>query len=238
MNFKVLSWLMGDYESGIDKAEYLLKTASMFGYEVEFMGVNQPYINFLQKLPVLEKALEGIDEDTIVLAMDAWDTLFNVPRNVLIERFRSMGTGLLISSEKMFTYQYHDYKENYDAIPSEYRYVNAGTFIGYAGTIRWLIDGCKEVYEELKADVDQGLIGAWIHDHLWDREIIRLDTNCDIFWVTSKDWTTLKNISNNKSIIYNPTTYAIPCVIHNVGNGHPIHRESYEEAYVNIIKRD
>jgi len=139
MKFKVLVWLMGDYISGIEKMEYLTTTAEIYGYDLEFMGVNEPFINFLQKLPVLEEALETVDDDTIVLCMDAWDTLFNVPKPILIRRFMDMNTGLLMSAEKLYTYQFPQYKGSYDEINSSYRYVNAGTFMGYAEVIKWML---------------------------------------------------------------------------------------------------
>jgi len=67
--------------------------------------------------------------------------------------------------------------------------------------------------------------------------LVKLDTNCAVFWVTTGDWQILKEVAISKKIIINPYTNTIPVIIHCVGNGDPQHRACYDAAYETILKR-
>ena len=232
---KILVWgIELDLKTAETKAEYLLNTAKYFGVDVELIGIGHNFINFTNRLYILQDYLKNTNPEEIILVMDGYDTLFNNTVEYTLSQFQQKNTRILISSEKLFTYQWERFQHKFDTINSDYRYVNAGTFIGYAGDLRLMVDELFEIYKLHPTDIDQGLLGIWVYNNFEDNTKVQLDTNCDVFWVTSGDWDVLKNIDIEENIS-NPSTNSKPFVIHNTGNGDPNLYESYKNAYNKII---
>ena len=230
---KILVWGIEDeLMTAETKAVYLIDTAYRFNVSIDFIGIGKVFSGFRERLRILQESLKAIEPGEIVVVMDGYDTLFNNQAEIALERFLAKNTRILISAEKLFTYQYAAYQEKYDQIESPYRYVNAGTYMGYA---RDLLEMVNELFEIPYEAIDQGLIGVWLYDKLDQPEKVQLDTNCDIFWVTSGDWHELKAIAETESEIINPTTDTKIFIIHNTGNSDPINNQTYQTAYKNIM---
>jgi len=230
---KILVWGIEDTLTTAEtKASCLMDTARTFGVHVKFIGIGETFIGFRERLPILQNYLRTVDPEEIIIVMDGYDTLFNNRLGVALDKFISKNTRILISAEKSFTYQYPMYFEKYEQIKSPYRFVNAGTYMGYAGDILSMLDNMFEVPYD---GIDQGMIGAWLYDKLDQPEKVQLDTNCDVFWVTSGDWTELKIIAEEQPEIANPTTKTKPFIIHNTGNADPNLNKTYKAAYKNIM---
>jgi hypothetical protein len=231
---RILVWgIEQDLKVAVDKASYLLDTANHFNIDVELVGIGHTFTTFKDRLYLLQDYLTNIDPNEVILVMDGYDTLFNSDIESALNAFLSKNTRILISAERMFTYQYPMYLDKYNEIESDYRYINAGTFIGYASDINQML---TELFElPLISQIDQGLMGAWLYNILDQPTKAQLDINCDIFWVTSGDWDKLKEIAEGKNPIKNPFTNTRPFVIHNTGNADTNLRQSYEAAYKNIV---
>jgi len=230
---KILVWGIEDeLVTAETKAIHLIDTSHAFNVDMEFIGIGETFIGFRERLPILQKHLRTVDPEEIITVMDGYDTLFNNKPEIALERFLAKNTRILISAEKSFTYQYPMYFEKYDQIKSPYKFVNAGTYMGYAGDILSMLDVMFEVPYD---GIDQGMIGAWLYDKLDQPEKVQLDTNCDIFWVTSGDWVELKKIAEEELELINPTTNTKPFIIHNTGNADPNLNETFKAAYKNII---
>jgi hypothetical protein len=230
---KILVWAIEQgLETAKNKAAYLLDTSKYFGIDVELLGIGHTFTNFRDRLHILQDYLKTANPEEIILIMDGYDTLFNNKLEIALNNFLSKNTRILISAERIFTYQYPMFLDNYDEIKSPYRYVNAGTYMGYAGDLFKMLN---ELFEIPHDAIDQGLIGAWLYNKLNQPEKVQLDTNCDIFWVTSGDWNKLKEIAEIESPIKNPFTNTRPFIIHNTGNTDNSLRQSYESAYKTIM---
>ena len=233
---KILVWgIELDLKTAETKAKYLLNTAKHFNIDVDIIGIGYKFTNFTNRLYILQDYLKDTNPKEIILVMDGYDTLFNNTLEYALERFQEKNTRILISSEKFFTYQWGKFKHKFDTINSDYKYVNAGTYMGYASDLKLMVDELFEIYKEYPTNIDQGLIGVWAYNNFENKEKVQLDTNCEIFWVTSGDWDLIKNVAENKDII-NPLTNSKSFIIHNTGNGDPNLYESYKSAYKNIIK--
>ena len=232
---RILVWgIESDLKTAEIKSEYLLNTAKCFGVHVELIGIGHTFTNFTNRLYILQDYLKDINPEEVILIMDGYDTLFNNTVEYTLSQFYQKNTKILISSEKLFTYQWGKFQHKFDTINSDYKYVNAGTFMGYAGDLKIMVDELFEIYKLYPTDIDQGLLGVWVYNNFEDNKKVQLDTNCDVFWVTSKDWDVLKNIDIEENIS-NPSTNSKPFVIHNTGNGDPNLYESYKNAYNKII---
>jgi hypothetical protein len=230
---KILVWgIEPDLQTVDLKAKYLLDTANIFNIKIEILGVGHTFTNFRDRLYILQDYLKLANPDDIILIMDGYDTLFNDKLEVALEKFLSKNTRILISAEQIFTYQYPMFLEKYEQIKSPYKFVNAGTYMGYAGDILKMLN---ELFELPYDGIDQGLIGVWLYNNLDNYKLVQLDTNCDVFWITSNDWHILKEVANQKNTIINPLTNTRPFIIHNTGNSDNTIYQSYESAYKTII---
>lgn len=223
-----------DLQTAKTKAFRLLDTSIQFNLNVEFVGISHAFTNFTNRLYVLQEYLAQINDDEIVLVMDGYDTLFNNTEEYIVAQFKSKKTRILISAEKMFTYQWGHFKDKFDSISSPYKYVNAGTYMGYCQDLRTMVDELIEINKTHSTEIDQGLLGIWAYNNLEKTHKMQLDVNCDVFWVTSADWSTIQTLS----VMTNPNTHTTPAVIHNVGNTNQSIFLSYLHAYKIIMNRE
>jgi hypothetical protein len=231
----ILVWgIEPDLQTAKLKSKYLLDTANKFNIPIKLLGIGHTYSGFKNRLYILIDYLKTTNPEDIILVMDGYDTLFNNLSDKIIDIFRTKNTRILFSAEKLYTYQYPQFQHKYDEIKSKYRYINAGTYIGYAGDLLQML---IELFDPLMipADIDQGLMGMWMYNNWENSSKVQLDTNCEIFWVTSGDWFELKDIAISNKEIINPYTNTKPFIIHNTGNSSPIQHETYEAVYKNII---
>lgn len=217
--------------------KYALQTAEKFNLHPQILGINY-YNSFLDnlqwKIPLsrlylLRDVTIKDDINRVMLFMDGFDTLFNGNESQILEKFYKFNTKILFSSEKLFTYQWSEYKDKFDKIDSLYKYVAAGTIIGYSKDLYNMACECIKFLENCTGQDrgnDQGIIGKYVYEHIDDSKLILLDTNCEIFWVTSND-----NDNLLKYGTYNVNTNTEPLILHVVGGG----RESYE-LYKNTSK--
>jgi len=73
-----------------------------------------------------------------VCAVDGFDVFFCGRGDELLHRFLSYNCDCIISAERAYAHQYKKYKKFYDNVQSKspYRYINTGSFIGYAGALK------------------------------------------------------------------------------------------------------
>lgn len=232
----ILTWAIGDHTNYIVKSAHLILTYVFYKYQVEPIGEGLEYKGLKQKLDVLYDRLQSLDDNEIVLCMDSFDTLFNREPDQLMEVFNSFETDLVMSAERLFMYQWPEYFDKFDSIESPYRYVNSGLYMGKAGIIKKMIEDIRTYPEYDTTEIDQGLIGIWIYNNI-DSGVVKLDTNCELFWNVSGENDLLKEEAEKVGVIKNPTTGTHPFIIHVPGIQTPLGLEVRELAYKNIINR-
>ncbi|MEE9372262.1 MAG: DUF1796 family putative cysteine peptidase [Saprospiraceae bacterium] len=238
-SLKILVWAIHESHDYMRQmTSSFFDTAELYDIKPELFGIGHQFKEHKQRLWILYDYLKKIDPNTVILCMDGADTLFNDGSLSILQKFLDKKTRILISAEKAFTYQYEEFRINFDSLKSEYRYVNAGTFIGYAGDLLEMLQDIFEYNKTYSSANDQGLLGIWAHENLHDENIVQLDTGCDIFWVTTYDWSVLENIANHDNIIFNPNTKSRPGIIHNVGNNDATNNRAFTAALNNILAKE
>ena len=242
-------------------SEPFLKTCAHWNIKPELIGVGVKFANWetdvknkdgrwaghgLQRFYVLRDALEGLKDNQLVLVMDTADTLIAGSADEIVSRFEKLNTDILISAEAGFTYQYPVYQKKYDKNNTKtmYKYIAAGTYMGYAGALKKMCDKCIEICcvdttHHLYNRVEMGVLGVWVHDNLVpnqsmsERALVRLDTNCNIFWVTSYDNENyLKALESKGNIFHNSKTNTNPIIMHLVGG---VTRKRIKEGIKKIL---
>jgi hypothetical protein len=233
---KVIAWAIDPLEENATLlSKYMLDTAKKYNVNVELIGIGQKYLNLKHKLYVLKDYLKTQNPKTLIICLDAYDTLINNNLTEAINKFKEKNTKIIISSEKIFTYQWGMFKDKFDDVESPYKYVNSGTYIGCVEDLELMLDEILELGTTYETDVDQGIVGIWVYNNLDKPEIIQLDTNCDLIWVTSKDHESLKYNQLNGSKLVNPTTNTSPFIIHSPGLGNEYVYECFKSAYDKIL---
>lgn len=225
------------------QCEKILKTAEVHGVDVELLGIGHEFVSHDQRMEILRDALKEMGEperkNTIVVAMDGSDTLINGSSEVIIKKFKRMNTEVLISAEKAYTWQYVGYQQKFDQILTSYpyRYVNAGTFMGYGSSLLNLMNELLHMKAgEWRSVNDQGLLGAWAYHNMDNEHLMKMDLNCDVFWVTCNDWDNLEKASMQADkFIQNNMTGTRPPIIHLTCIGSPQVAEVYDRAYKSIL---
>lgn len=234
---KVLIWAINESRPLMESmCAKVLHTAHIFGHTPELFGISHKYTTHKARIWLLHQYLQSIDPQSIVLWIDGSDTLFNDTPIALLEKFLQKKTRILVSAEKDFCYQYETFRDKFDALSGNYKYVNAGTFMGYAGNLFLMLEEIIDLNATYPNANDQGLLGIWVYQNLHRPAVVQLDQNCEIFWVTTHDWPTLKEVAEKQKYLFNPNTKQKPIIIHSVGNNHPPHRAAYDAAYEHLLR--
>ena len=222
-NLLVYLWGISDHEEWIrDNCRWSLSTARKFGLNPQLAGIGYDLKHLeryehkaLARFYVLRDLLRNIPDPQTVLIMDGFDTLFAGTARQIVTTFQRRKTQILVSAEKSFTYQWHEYKGKYDALPSAYRYPAAGTIIGYAGALRHLATTCiSYIKQGFGHGNDMGLLGKYIHENFDTPSFVCLDTSCELFWVTTLDTEVFR-----QTPFFNPYTETHPIILHMIGGG-------------------
>ena len=245
-------------------SRFFTKSAKHFGIEPKLIGIGVDYAPWdapvvdgdgskaghgLQRFYVLRDELKNVPDEQIILVMDTADTVIAGSAEEILRRFKKLNTRFLISAEAGFTYQYPRYKKKYDENNphNKYKYIAAGTFIGYAKELKKMVEECIVLCCVDKDSgawntVEMNVLSHWVHKYLIPKEskdkqsFVRLDTDCELFWVTTSDDRENDSFSRNLDLVtsspnftdksgsqvpedkfYNPLTDTYPIVLHLVG---------------------
>lgn len=243
MKFHIFLWGIAPYYKKIyiyHESKYCLQTADKYSLTPKIIGLGYDgrdgpkSVQSQNRFYVLEEKLKTISNDDIVVVMDSFDTLFCGTQLEIISRFKLFNTQILFSSERCFTYQWPEYKKNYETEIRPYKYLSAGTYIGYAYALRSFLKECIKMTHKhkFKYGFEMGIMGAYLHENYYQKEKYRFDTNCDLFWVTSKD--PLVEFKNDT--LYNTSTNTHPLILHFVdGNRHK--KSDYIKCFNHIMEK-
>lgn len=201
--------------------ERLLKSAEIFGIEVEVLGLGLNFDSYYCKMEWLYSRIENMDDHEILVCTDAMDVLYVDYPESIKEKFLSFSADLVFAAEKWYSHQAARLKYNFDNIPTpfDYKYLNSGTYIGYVHAIKAMIETVLEytLFEgacTCMADkmCDQTLIGKYFCE---DISRIQLDYECQLFWCPSGEFESFFDLAkiDNRQII-NRTTQNRCSILH------------------------
>uniref|UniRef100_A0A6C0EMJ8 PLOD1-3-like GT domain-containing protein n=1 Tax=viral metagenome TaxID=1070528 RepID=A0A6C0EMJ8_9ZZZZ len=126
----------------VERCRYLTETAAQCGVDVQVAHV-PVWRGYTDKIYAMASVLDFIPDDDVVLFVDAYDVLCMAGSEEILDKFRGYGCDLVLSSE-LNCYPAENAAE-YDrvqrdmALPTRYRYVNSGGYIGYAWAVRHML---------------------------------------------------------------------------------------------------
>ena len=127
------------------KLSELLRSAASNGISPKPIGDGHMKTNWPQSLfkqRSLYEAVKGLPEQDLVCATDGFDVFFQRDADYIHEQFLSFGCDVVFSAERGYSHQYRRYQAFFEnsATSSPYKYLNAGSVIGYAGALKRLYE--------------------------------------------------------------------------------------------------
>lgn len=204
-----------------DKAFRLYDSANKYKINVINVGHNVPWSGTDmsgpgggQKINLINNYLQHVPDTDLVMFVDGYDVFFCNGLEEIIDRYLSFNKRVVFGAEKI-CWPDTGLEEAFPKVHTEYRYLNSGTFIGEAGTLKRLLSGTIANHED-----DQLFIQKKYLSGVFD---IGLDVEQYLFHtydpcMTTLDWQP-----------YNPETNCCGCVFH--GNGGPQAKAKLDELY-------
>ena len=213
--------------------ERFIESAEHFGYDYEILGLGREWVGGVaengrlifpgggMKVNLLKDYIGDIDDDTIILFTDSYDVVFADGPESIINKWNSLGGGMIFTAEKTCWPEPHLSKVYPDS-PYDYRYLNSGGFLGRAEDIKKLIEtNCED------SDDDQ----LYYTLKFLNSEGITLDYECDIFQTLNSSF---DDVELHNGSVFNRVTKTYPTVIHANGGVGP--RTFLNKLYNNMIK--
>ena len=128
-----------------DKLSQIRHSAARNQIMVEPIGLGKmgpELLHSLFKQQALFEALENLDDNEIVCTTDGFDVFYQQDADYMKEQFLSLSHEVVFSAERGYSHQYKKFKSFFDQVdnPSPYKYLNAGSVMGYAGALRELYE--------------------------------------------------------------------------------------------------
>lgn len=189
----------------------LLTSASYWGIRMQVLGMNEPWQGFLQKPEALCRLIAGLPDDRLVLFLDGYDTVYLQPSPVIERKFRRFKRPVVFSADLCFHAPGNEsIAASYPSSPSPYRYLNSGSFIGYAAPIAQIL---TRILESPATDDDQSLLSRYFVEH---QEEIALDYLTELF-VNTGDRPYDEDFQIAPGGLQNRLTGTWPCILHTPG---------------------
>ncbi len=188
---------------------YLRKSCERYNLPLHVIGLGQPFPGRAYKLHAYEQYAKTLPKNDIVLFVDGYDVIFLADEKTILETFYAMNHPFVISVER----NCYPYPELARLFPRDtsFRYINAGSYIGYAGNVAEILKGLRPYDFRWN---DQGLL---MIDYLQQPEKYRLDTFCQLFLVLTLVKPTQLIIDEEHQQVLCRETGTLPCLLH--GNG-------------------
>lgn len=202
----------------------LLHTCENVFISLDILGLGLPYRGNGQKLTYMIDYLSAIPDEEVVMFVDGYDILILAPKDEILARFVKLNTPCLFSAE-LYCFPHTKLASLFPESPTKFKYLNSGSFIGYAGHLRTLLKNLGPIKENQS---DQGQITLYYLDHL---DEIALDYTCELFLPLQDLVLDDLEIDHSRNEVKCLLTGTTPPVIHGNGLSKPLYQEIYDRLF-------
>ena len=100
------------------------------------LGLNDKYFTFKNRIISMEKLLNTLNENDIVVFTDCWDVIILDNKSIILKNFLSLNVPHLISTEKIKQCILDYPNKNWIEEDKHYPYLNAGSYMGYVKQLK------------------------------------------------------------------------------------------------------
>lgn len=210
--------------------------SSKKGYVIHLKGLGEQWTGFDFKLRHTLEVASQLEPDDVVMHLDAYDTYVLTDANEILNKFHKMNANIVVSTEINL---YPDTEMNkirpiienvYPTAPNRFRWINSGTYIGYAGAIVNVLSSMPQNFncdlpngEKVDSSDDQRCFHTLFVQER-EKHNMKLDYHQDIFHCM---WGVYQYSLEPKRLY--SETGSRPCVLH--GNGRS---DSFEQVVETI----
>jgi len=198
------------------------------GFQIHLLGVNDPWTGFEVKLRNVHQLASSLPPDAILMHVDAFDTVVLSDAHEIRNKFLATQKKLVLSTETNLwppdSFQ-NDLKAAYPPSPTRFLYINSGTYLGYAGYIKGMLDSLPEDYicsgfqgQPFSKCDDQRCFHTWyLQQTQTEKQAnIHVDYHQEIFHCMHGVSTDDFEIQQDRFFL--KETQQTPCVLHGNGN--------------------
>lgn len=194
---------------------YLKPSASFYNLKFITLVADESAISrktgsLSEKDRLLMNLVERVDDETIIMFVDGYDTVICSNKDEIVNKFLSYNVPLVVSAEL----NCHPDQELASYFPeSEYgaKYLNTGGFIGYAWAIKEMIMKARKVNVPDNRKLQLSNQYRWIRVFLENQNNVKLDNSSSLFFSasTKKSSRTFKKFAKKYShTLYNNQDFA------------------------------
>lgn len=200
------------YSTDSEKHKYLKESDVNAGVNIIYL-MKETWEGVQDKIIAMINLLSNMDDNDIVLFLDAYDAIVTCGKDEMVEKFLALKCDILISAELNCWPLWH--KSVMDRIlpPTlNNKYINSGTYMGYVKNIRDMFHwkSYEEVVTMCKITDQHYFFMYFIENH--HKVNIKLDHNSDIFQCMFL--IDLDEIEFRNKRVYNKVLETYPCVVH------------------------
>lgn len=193
--------------------------------DLKVLGLGLPYEGNGTKLILFGEYLNTLEDDEIVMLIDAFDIILVADKEVILNKFLNMNTPFVMSAEKI-CFPFPDLAPQYPLTASPFKYINAGAYMGYVKDLKAWYNDLPAVNPKIS---DQGQITT---HYLNGNNFFMLDNYCEIFLSLFAVEDHELDIDVEHGIVRCLTTNSEPCVIHANGSSFRLWDIIYEKLII------
>ena len=207
--------------------DLFMESCKRYNIDPVILGWDEKWIGFGEKTMRIREYIKSIPDEEIVISVDPFDVIFLCGLEEIENKFDNIPASFLCGALNLgkfrgaiYNYEFNKTDKKLPRTPTNYNFLNTGTWISRAGYARYLIDELVGKYNMTETSMDQQLItGLYIHNTYK----VDIDWNCEIFHnLLFKDFITrradLKDLIFYDSRIINTASGSKPCILHASGN--------------------
>jgi hypothetical protein len=215
---------------GTDRQAYFdlfKESCKRYNIEPVILGWDEKWLGYGRKLIEIRNYLRCMPEDEIALIVDPFDVIFLCGLEEIENKFISIGSPFLCGALNLgkiagfiYNYEFNKTNKKTPGTPTNYNYLNTGTWISRAGYAQFIIDELVEKYNMTDKSMDQQLLTGIYVQNLYP---IDIDWKCEIFHnLLFRDFITLradmKDLEFFDHRVINTASGTKPCILHASGN--------------------
>jgi hypothetical protein len=198
-------------------------------YEIDpiILGWGEKWIGFGHKMMKIRENISTLPDDEIVISVDPFDVIFFCGLEEIENKFKDLNVSFLCGALNLGFFNAAVYNHEFNKTnkitprkPTNYNFLNTGTWISRASYARFIIDDLVKRYHMNETSMDQQILtGIYLNNSY----SIDIDWKCEIFHnLLFKDFITrrpdLKDLEFYDSRIVNTASNSKPCILHASGN--------------------
>jgi hypothetical protein len=202
----------------------LLDSADRYGLSIEILGMGIPFLGNSHKFMLVQDYIENLDEDDVVLFVDAYDVLFFADEDKILQTFLDFDKPFIISVER-YCWPYPELEPLFPRGPTSFRYINSGSYMGYVYQIKDIMNDIRPgPYQD-----DQGLITK---HYFQNPDMYTFDVYGELFMPLAGVIIQEFEFNYFDKTVTMGETGVKPCMIHGNGGSRPMYQQMYDQFYL------